>query len=96
VRELLRDPENKLGVNESYMSNMAIIVAAVGHKGPKLLEKGVVGEVLLAGARESSRNSAGARKLNSLGALFFFWSCTWKKSSTCGRALVMSSLVLGA
>jgi hypothetical protein len=69
---LLRDPENKLGVNESYMSNMAIIVAAVGHKGPKLLEKGVVGEVLLAGARESSRNSAGARKLNSLGALFFF------------------------
>jgi hypothetical protein len=89
------------------MSTMAIVVAVVGHKKPKLLEKGVVGEVLLAGARESNRNFAGAREFNSLGInisgpfFFLFFSffrlrrCTWEKSSTCGRALVMLSLMLG-
>jgi hypothetical protein len=39
---LVRDPENKPGANGPYMLTMAIIVAAVGHKKPKLLEKGVV------------------------------------------------------
>jgi hypothetical protein len=35
VRELLSDPENKLGADGSYTLIMAIVVAAVGHKKPK-------------------------------------------------------------
>jgi hypothetical protein len=65
------------------MLTMAIVVAVVGHKKLKLLEKGVVEEVLLAGARESNRNFASAREINSLGdqhqrplflCFFFFFS----------------------
>jgi hypothetical protein len=64
--------------------------------------------MMLAGARESSRDSVGARELNSLGSkhhssgvfffrfFFFFGRCTCEKSSTCRRALVISSLALGA
>jgi hypothetical protein len=37
VRELLSDPENKLGADGSYTLIMAIVVATVGHKKPKLL-----------------------------------------------------------
>jgi hypothetical protein len=42
ARESLRDPDNKLRANGSYVSNMAIIVAAIGRKKLKHLGKGVI------------------------------------------------------
>jgi hypothetical protein len=74
------------------MLTMAIVVAVVGHNKPKLLEKGVVGEVMLAVARESNRNFAGAREIDSLGVkisgpFFFLFFLFFVFGAVRGRSL---------